>query len=89
MPMQTLSGLLDTALLRVTAVIGDMVGTATHAGDNTFMPYFEATIRSCMLFLQLTNEDEEIELRDIAKDVTGIFADGGTVICSGRIPRIR
>lgn len=39
-----LSGILDTAPLKVKVIGGGAVDTAAHANGNTFMPYFEATI---------------------------------------------
>lgn len=78
MLMQTLSGLLDTAPLKVKAVVvGGAIGSAAHASGNTFVPYFEATIRRRAPFLQPMNEGKEVELRGITMDAIGTFYTGG------------
>ena len=73
--MEELSRLLDTAPLSVKAVVTGAIGSAAHASKDKFLPYFKPTMERLAQFLILTGEGEEIELRGIAMDAVGTFAE--------------
>lgn len=73
--MQRLSGLLDTAPLKVKAVVTGAIGSAAHASKEKFLPYFQLTMNKMKHFLLLTGEGEEVELRGITMDAIGTFAE--------------
>ena len=73
--METLSGLLDTAPVKVKAVVTGAIGSAAHASQAAFLPYFPTTMQRLSPFLQLSGEGEEAELRGIAMDAVGTFAE--------------
>lgn len=73
--MERLAGLLDTAPIRVKAVVTGAIGSAAHASKEKFLPYFQPTIARLQHFLLLTGEGEETELRGITMDAIGTFAE--------------
>lgn len=73
--METLSGLLDTAPIKVKAVVTGALGSAAHASRAVFLPHFPTTMQRLSPFLQLSGEGEESELRGIAMDAVGTFAE--------------
>ena len=73
--MNHFSGLLDSAPLKVKAVVVGAIGSAAHASGPKFLPYFQGTIQRMVPFLQLTGEGDEEELRGIAMDACGTFAE--------------
>ena len=73
--MERLGGLLETAPLQVKAVVTGAIGSAAHASRERFLPYFQPTMNHLAHFLSLTGEGEEIELRGIAMDAIGTFAE--------------
>ena len=73
--MPRLSSLLDSAPLKVKAVVVGAVGSTAHASGEAFLPYFTNVFQSLAPFLQLTGEGEESELRGTTMDAIGTFAD--------------
>ncbi|KAH8108280.1 ARM repeat-containing protein [Phellopilus nigrolimitatus] len=73
--METLSGLLDTAPVKVKAVVTGAIGSAAHASRAAFLPYFPSIMQRLSPFLQLGGEGEESELRGITMDAVGTFAE--------------
>jgi hypothetical protein len=73
--MEQLSNLLDTAPISVKAVVTGAIGSAAHASKEKFLPYFQTTMNRLQHFLVLTGEGEESELRGIAMDAVGTFAE--------------
>ena len=73
--MERLTGLLDTAPVAVKATITGAIGSAAHAAKEGFVPYFVPLIQRIQPFLLLTEEGEEIDLRGIATDTIGTFAE--------------
>jgi len=73
--MERLASLLESAPLSVKAVVTGAIGSAAHASKQRFLPYFQPTINRIALFLTLTGEGEEIELRGIAMDAIGTFSE--------------
>jgi hypothetical protein len=73
--MDRLAILLDSAPLNVKAVVAGAIGSASHASKANFLPYFDPTIKRLAPFLTLTGDGEEIELRGIAMDAIGTFAE--------------
>ena len=73
--MERLANLLENAPLSVKAVVSGAIGSAAHASKQAFLPYFPLTIGRIALFLTLTGEGEEIELRGTAMDTIGTFAE--------------
>jgi hypothetical protein len=73
--MSQLAGLLETAPLPVKAVVTGAIGSAAHASKAKFLPYFEQTMMRIQHFLVLTGEGIETELRGIAMDAAGTFAE--------------
>ena len=73
--MERLAILLDSAPLNVKAVVAGAIGSASHASKGNFLPYFDPTIKRLAPFLALTGDGEEIELRGIAMDAIGTFAE--------------
>lgn len=73
--MERLSGLLDTAPIKVKAVVTGAIGSAAHASRGNFLPYFAPTMDKLKHFLVLSGEGEETELRGIAMDAVGTFAE--------------
>lgn len=73
--MERLTGLLDTAPVPVKATITGAIGSAAHAAKTGFVPYFEPMMQRVQPFLQLTEEGEEMDLRGIATDTVGTFAE--------------
>lgn len=78
------SGLLDSAPIKVNAV----VGSAIHASRGKFLPYFAPTMDKLKHFLILSGEGEETELRGIAMNAVGTFAEavGKEALCRRRRP---
>ena len=73
--MERLTGLLETAPISVKATITGAIGSAAHAAKAGFVPYFEPMMQRVQPFLQLTEEGEEMDLRGIATDTVGTFAE--------------
>ncbi|KIY62189.1 ARM repeat-containing protein [Cylindrobasidium torrendii FP15055 ss-10] len=73
--MERLAGLLDTAPISVKSVVTGAIGSAAHASRDRFLPYFQGTMDRLKHFLLLTGEGEESELRGIAMDAIGTFAE--------------
>ncbi|KAG1864849.1 armadillo-type protein [Suillus subluteus] len=73
--MEQLAGLLDTAPITVKTVVTGALGSAAHASKEKFLPYFQPTMNKLQHFLVLTGEGEETELRGIAMDAVGTFAE--------------
>ncbi|KAG2110622.1 armadillo-type protein [Suillus discolor] len=73
--MEQLAGLLDTAPITVKTVVTGALGSAAHASKEKFLPYFQPTMNRLQHFLVLTGEGEETELRGIAMDAVGTFAE--------------
>jgi hypothetical protein len=73
--MERLAGLLETAPISVKAVVTGAIGSAAHASKDRFLPYFQPTMNHIAVFLSLTGEGEEIELRGITMDAIGTFAE--------------
>jgi importin-4 len=74
--MERLAGLLDTAPIKVKAVVTGAIGSAAHASKEKFTPYFQPTMDRLKHFLVLTgNGDGEEELRGISMDAVGTFAE--------------
>ncbi|KAG6334826.1 hypothetical protein ID866_4263 [Astraeus odoratus] len=73
--MEQLASLLDTAPIAVKAVVTGAIGSAAHASKGKFLPYFQPTMNKLQHFLVLTGEGEESELRGIAMDAVGTFAE--------------
>jgi hypothetical protein len=73
--MEQLVGLLDTAPIRVKTVVTGAIGSAAHASKGKFLPYFQPTMSKLEHFLVLTGEGEETELRGLAMDAVGTFAE--------------
>lgn len=73
--MERLASLLENAPLSVKAVVIGAIGSAAHASKQGFLHYFPPTINRIAQFLSLTGEGEEIELRGIAMDTIGTFAE--------------
>ncbi|KAH7913038.1 armadillo-type protein [Hygrophoropsis aurantiaca] len=73
--MEQLAGLLDTAPIPVKTVVTGAIGSAAHASKEKFLPYFQPTMDRLQHFLVLTGEGEESELRGIAMDAVGTFAE--------------
>lgn len=73
--MERLANLLDTAPISVKSVVTGAIGSAAHASKEKFLPYFQPTMNRLQHFLILTGEGEEIELRGIAMDAVGTFAE--------------
>jgi hypothetical protein len=73
--MEQLANLLDTAPMTVKSVVTGAIGSAAHASKEKFLPYFQPTMNRLQHFLVLTGEGEESELRGIAMDAVGTFAE--------------
>lgn len=73
--MERLSGLLETAPIRIKTIVVGAIGSAAHASGPAFKPYFAATLQRLQPFFQLTGEGEEQELRGIAMDCLGTLAE--------------
>lgn len=73
--MEQLVNLLDTAPIPVKSVVTGAIGSAAHASKEKFLPYFQPTMNRLQHFLILTGEGEESELRGIAMDAVGTFAE--------------
>ena len=73
--MDRLTGLLDTAPLKVKAVVTGAIGSAAHASKSKFTPYFQPTMEKLKHFLVLVGDGEEVELRGITMDTVGTFAE--------------
>ncbi|KAI6167404.1 ARM repeat-containing protein [Pisolithus thermaeus] len=73
--MEQLASLLDTAPIPVKTVVTGAIGSAAHASKSKFLPYFEPTMNRLQHFLVLGGEGEEGELRGIAMDAVGTFAE--------------
>jgi importin-4 len=73
--MTTFASLLKTAPNKVKAVVIGAIGSAAHASKEKFLPYFEPIIKELVPFLMLQGEGEEEELRGIAMDACGTFAE--------------
>ncbi|KAG2121239.1 hypothetical protein DEU56DRAFT_984393 [Suillus clintonianus] len=56
-------------------VVTGTLGSAAHASKDKFLPYFQPTMNKLQHFLILTGEGEETELRGIAMDAVGTFAE--------------
>lgn len=73
--MERLTGLLETAPVAVKATITGAIGSAAHAAKDGFVPYFAPLMQRVQPFLSLTEEGEEMDLRGIATDTIGTFAE--------------
>ncbi|PKI83879.1 hypothetical protein MVES1_002369 [Malassezia vespertilionis] len=73
--MERLTGLLETAPLSVKATITGAIGSAAHAAKDGFVPYFVPLMQRIQPFLYLVEEGEEMDLRGIATDTVGTFAE--------------
>lgn len=73
--MERLTGLLETAPIAVKATITGAIGSAAHAAKEGFVPYFAPLMQRVQPFLLLTEEGEEMDLRGIATDTIGTFAE--------------
>lgn len=73
--MNAFVSLLETAPNKVKAVVIGAIGSAAHASKEKFLPYFEPVIKKLVPFLTLQGEGEEEELRGIAMDACGTFAE--------------
>ncbi|KAI0033386.1 armadillo-type protein [Vararia minispora EC-137] len=73
--MERLSGLLESAPTSVKTVVVGAIGSAAHAAKSGFLPYFQPTMERVKHFLVLTGEGEEQDLRGIAMDAVGTFAE--------------
>ncbi|KIJ20624.1 phosphatidylinositol 3-kinase [Paxillus involutus ATCC 200175] len=73
--MEQLANLLDTAPIAVKSVVTGAIGSAAHASKEKFLPFFQPTMNRLQHFLVLTGEGEESELRGIAMDAVGTFAE--------------
>lgn len=73
--MDRLSNLLENAPLTVKVVVTGAIGSAAHASKNSFLPYFLPTMNRIAQFLTLTGEGEESDLRGVAMDAIGTFAE--------------
>ena len=73
--MERLLILLDNAPLPVRSTIVGAIGSAAHAAEKDFIPYFEATVARIQPFLQLQAEGEERQLRGITTDTLGTIAE--------------
>lgn len=73
--MNTFAALLKTAPNKVKAVVIGAIGSTAHASKEKFLPYFEPIIKELVPFLMLEGEGEEEELRGIAMDACGTFAE--------------
>jgi importin-4 len=73
--MERLTVLLQTAPINVKSVVTGAIGSAAHASKEKFLPYFQPTMDKLQHFLVLTGEGEETELRGLAMDAVGTFAD--------------
>jgi len=73
--MERLTGLLETAPVAVKATITGAIGSAAHASREGFVPYFAPLMQRVQPFLTLTEEGEEMDLRGIATDTIGTFAE--------------
>lgn len=73
--MERLLVLLETAPLPVRATVTGAIGSAAHASQSGFIPYFEASISRMQVFLTLKTDGEETDLRGIATDTLGTIAE--------------
>lgn len=73
--MERLSGLLESAPIKIKTIVVGAIGSAAHASGPAFKPYFAATLQRLQPFFLLTNEGEEQELRGIAMDALGTLAE--------------
>ncbi|KAG9309494.1 ARM repeat-containing protein [Chiua virens] len=73
--MEQLANLLDTAPIPVKTVVTGAIGSAAHSSKEKFLPYFQPTMNRLQHFLVLSGEGEESELRGIAMDAVGTFAE--------------
>ncbi|KAG8826961.1 hypothetical protein FRC17_008047 [Serendipita sp. 399] len=73
--MTTFTQLLGTAPNKVRAVVIGAIGSTAHASKEKFLPYFKESILQLVPFLKMTGEGEEEELRGIAMDACGTFAE--------------
>ncbi|KAH8081339.1 ARM repeat-containing protein [Cristinia sonorae] len=73
--MERLSGLLSSAPISVKSVVVGAIGSAAHASQEKFLPYFQPTMEQFTQFLVLTGEGEEQDLRGIAMDAVGSFSE--------------
>lgn len=73
--MERLLVLLDSAPLPIRATITGAIGSAAHAADDGFVPYFEATVARIQPFLSLTAAGEERALRSVAMDTLGTIGE--------------
>lgn len=73
--MEQLANLLDTAPIPIKSVVTGAIGSAAHASKEKFLPYFRPTMNRLQHFLVLPGEGEEGDLRGIAMDAVGTFAE--------------
>lgn len=73
--MERLLVLLESAPLPVRATVTGAIGSAAHAAQAGFIPYFEASISRMQVFLTLKTDGEETDLRGIATDTLGTIAE--------------
>jgi hypothetical protein len=67
--------LLDTAPVKVKALVTGAIGSTAAAARQQFLVYFEPTMQKFEPFLSLPDEGDEGELRSIAMDSIGTLAD--------------
>lgn len=75
MIMDRLGGLLETGSLRVKSLVTGAIGSAAHAAGPAFKEYFPVTLKRIHPFFSLIGEGEEQELRGVAMDALGTFAE--------------
>jgi importin-4 len=75
MIMERLGGLLETGSIRVKSLVTGAIGSAAHAAGPAFKEYFPVTLKRLYPFFSLTAEGEEQELRGVAMDALGTFAE--------------
>jgi hypothetical protein len=73
--MERLLVLLDSAPLPIRATITGAIGSAAHAADEGFVPYFQETVARIQPFLTLQGEGEERALRSVAMDTLGTIGE--------------
>lgn len=74
--MERLVTMLDAQPTKVKAVVTGAIGSAAHAAKARFLPYFAPLMGKLTAFLALGDDEGEVlELRGIAMDTIGTFAE--------------
>jgi hypothetical protein len=73
--MDRLASLLESAPMVVKASVTGAIGSAAHASKSRFLPYFAPSMDRLQHFLVLTGDGDEANLRGIAMDCVGTFAE--------------